>query len=419
MSAAPPLFVLYVPGLDRRRVTRENTPFVYDALARFPNVALRTLPTTELVPTLFTGTWPHEHGIWQVKLRRDVRDTWAARALSLVPDAVTTTVQGVRHVIDGNYDLATVPWRRRRRFELRRFKYTRRTGGDLAFGEGRGVASLFDHLGERGRYLFTMRFSELERLGNELPSGRFDLELLEMYAFDVLSHWNLDRPDVIRVCLARVDEFVRRVAHRARERGVRLMLLVDHGQELVRERIDLRGRLRESRVPGREYDYFLEVGVARLWFHTERARRTLLDVLRATPRLRVLGAPDLRELGIDFPDDSFGEAYVIADHGVAFFPHDYYQPLANVFLGLTHDAQRPRVGDPRHRGSHGQHPDHESETGYLCLLEDGFVADREESPLVDFAPTVLALLGRPPLPSMGGRACFRESGPHGSAIAGR
>jgi hypothetical protein len=102
---------------------------------------------------------------------------------------------------------------------------------------------------------------------------------------------------------------------------------------------------------------------------------------------------------------------VVADHGWAFFPHDYYQPLANLVLGLLHDAQRPRILDPRHRASHGQHPEHPSEMGYLTLLEGSVATDLDEVSLVDFAPTVLSLLGREAPPTMRGRAAFRPSGP--------
>ncbi len=130
------------------------------------------------------------------------------------------------------------------------------------------------------------------------------------------------------------------------------------------------------------------------------------ECLARLPHTRLLSWRDLSAYGIEFEDDAFGELYVCADPGWIFFPHDFYQPLANLFLGLTDHHQRPRLFQPRHRGNHGYLPEHPSERGFVLYADTGWRPARAEMALVDFAPTVLALLGEPVPAHMHGSAAF-------------
>ena len=186
------------------------------------------------------------------------------------------------------------------------------------------------------------------------------------------------------------------------------MVLVDHGQEPVVGSIPLTRMLQESGVPEREYSFFAELAMARFWFHTDRARARLREGLARLPHLRVLSWRDLAAYGIRFEDDAFGELYACAEPGWIFFPHDYYQPLANLFLGLTDRHQHPRVFQPRHRGNHGYLPEHPSERGFVLLAEEGWRATEGEMAIVDFAPSVLTLLGHASPPHMRGSAVWTQ-----------
>jgi hypothetical protein len=406
-----PLFVAYVPGLDARRIRAATTPCLHALRSSFPTVTLRTLPSVELLPTLVTGVPPQEHGIWQVRLRPEARAMPAPSLADRLPDVIGTTLQCVRQFVDSGYDLGAVPPRRRRMFELQRFKYTRREHDRRAMDTIGASRSLFGLLGDRARYVFTKSFAALARLGHELPSGRREFELLEMYALDLFQHWHLDRPAELEQAYRRTDEFIRALRTRAAERGVRFMVLVDHGQEGVVGTVPLRRVLAASGVPEREYSMFVEAAMARFWFHTERARTTLSRRFAALAHVTPIGWRDLTRYGIAFDDDACGELYLSADPGWIFFPHDFYQPVANLFLGLFGGHQRPRLFDPHHRGNHGYLPQHPSERGFVTLAEPGAAALRDEMSLIDFAPTVLALLGRDPPPVMRGVPAFTAAEP--------
>jgi hypothetical protein len=54
---------------------------------------------------------------------------------------------------------------------------------------------------------------------------------------------------------------------------------------------------------------------------------------------------------------------------VGFFPHDFYQPLANAWLALTDSKQLARLTDARQRHNHGYLPDHACEQGSTAVLD--------------------------------------------------
>lgn len=406
-----PLFVCYIPGLDERRIDGRRTPYLHELRHLFPVTGLRTLPCTELVPTLISGTLPHQHGVWQVSLRPEFRGGAPRGLLGRVPDGVVSVAQLARHFFDRTYDLAVIPWRRRRRFVLHRFKYTRRSASADELQDFAGFHTVFGLLGEQARYEFTKDFAALPELARRLPSGQRVLEFLEMYALDLVQHWHLDDDAVMDDALARTDRFVRELHARCRERGVRFMLLVDHGQELVVGTVPLVQALTRSGVPESEFSYFAELASVRLWFHSDRARSVLPGLLAKLPHVTLRSWRDMHAYDVRFEDDAFGELYVFADAGYVFFPHDFYQPLGNLVLGVMDRQQRARARRPVHRGNHGYLPDHPSERGWM-LMDDATVRPRRtEAGIVDVAPTLLELVGVTPPDYMQGRCLYGGHGP--------
>ena len=141
------LLVLYVPSLDRRLIGPKTAPYLNGCLTRCPPIELETHPSVELLPTLVTGVWPHQHRMWQVRLKPESKSTIHQRLIDLLPDRWTTTFQCVRHWFDPDYDVPTIEPRRRRRFELHRIKVQRRFGGGATDSlHHNGVQSLFSLL---------------------------------------------------------------------------------------------------------------------------------------------------------------------------------------------------------------------------------------------------------------------------------
>lgn len=403
------VFVCYVPGLDLRRIPPGDCPSIAGLLASSPWVRIRGLPDTEHVPTILTGVYPHEHGVWQLRLlsAEERSPPGRGRLVHRLPDLLTTTVQGIAHALTKSMDLATMPPHRRHRFALHRFKYERREG---RWSEpSRRTPSLFQLLGQdSSRYTFCRRFGRLGAALRKLPTPSARLDFFELYAFDLTQHWNLDRQQAMRDALRRVDEAVERLRSRCAEEDRVFLLLSDHGQEPVRGRIDLMGAVAALDVTDDEYAFYLQVPSARFWFSTDRAREAILEMLEALPHTRVLGYRELHRYGVRFPSGAYGEVYAFAEPGHVFFPHDFYHPLANLFLGLSDPQQRPRLRDPVHRGCHGYLPEAQSEVGFLLVAEEGCEATRQVIELVDVAPTILSLLGVPQPDRMTGSSAFAQ-----------
>ena len=232
------------------------------------------------------------------------------------------------------------------------------------------------------------------------------LEFVEFYGFDLFSHWNLDHLERIHEKMRYVDSFVERLHKRCQDANVTMVLLVDHGQELIKSSINIIKQLKQSRVPRNEFVYFVEVSAVRLWFKTDRARIEITKLLDGIENVTVKTYQQMHEHGICFDNPKHGELYCFANHGHTFFPHDFYNPIANAYLGITDPLLRPRLFNPHHRGNHGHLPTHPAEEGYVILCHDDYKSSFERGHVQDFAPTMMDLVGMPPAEHMTGRVLF-------------
>ena len=389
------LFICYIPGMDLRRINTNNAPYITRLFNLYPWAKIKTLPNVELVPTLLTGVYPHEHGIWQVKLRSDQSSSLKYRLIDEIPDILITTFQCLVHLFNQSFDLAAIPSKRRRLLELKRFKYTRREkSSEILFRIG-GVESIFSIVGKgKGKYVFSKKFDGLDKLLYNLCSEDYRLEFLELYSLDILQHWNLDETNEISKFYRGIDNFVKNLHEKCQSKNSTLMILSDHGQEQVKGSIDIKKELKKLNLSENEYNFYTEVPMARFWFHTDRARRTIIDMLSSIDNGTVLSYKDMHKYNVKFDDDEYGEIYFIVDPGYIIFPHDFYQPLANIFLGLTDWQQRSRIFNPKHRGVHGYLPQYDSERGFIMILDhNNYRIDKRDVDIIDVAPSILSLLG--------------------------
>ena len=388
------ILVCLIRGLDRRRIGELTTPYINDLLKSFPSVRINTIPTPELLQTLFTGQYPHEHGMWEVKLKSDLSSFIKDKAIDTFPDFLTTTFQCLLHLATKSFDLAAVPPWRRRRFELSRYKNSPVPLEGLF--RVHKVHSIFDIIGEgkiNHLWAFNYKFNERDKILTSLCSNSYELEWLDFYFLDLLQHWYLDDEIKVQNFYRGADQFVEKLHYKCKKNAVSLLLLSDHGMEVVKGSIDIKSKLKRLEISSDEYTFFIEAPVARFWFHTDRVRSIILNMLSSIKHGQVQSYKDLQEYNIKFPDARFGETYFRTDPGYIIFPHDFYHPLANIFLGLTDWQQRSRIFNPKHRGYHGYPSNNESEKGLMILLDECYKAKKQEVEIIDIAPTVLELLG--------------------------
>lgn len=414
------LCVCYIHGLDRRDIDPDRTPFLDSLQQAGALVPVDTLPSNELVSTVFTGAYPHEHGIWQVTLKDRVSRSFIDRALDALPDLVTTSYHCLRYQFDKDYELPAVPRWRRRRFDFHRYKYTRwMHGGDTLRGIG-GYDTLFDLLGERCRFQFAKDLTGTRRLLETLPSpgADVDVDFVQTYGLDLFEHWNLDQPGQVQHWIAQLDRWLADADARCRDAGVDMLLFSDHGQQAVTDYIDLPAILRDCGIGRDDLTYYIEAQCARFWFHTDDARRRVMARLAAVDRTTLLTRAQLADHGLHFEDDRYGEAYLFTDQAWLFFPHDHHQPLANLVSAWTErEVMGRRAFDGRQKGYHGHLGPHPAEEGFLAMTRPGFDIRVERATLRDIAPTILALVGTDPAPTMRGRPVFAAAQPANALAA--
>lgn len=387
-------------------------PFLDGLIRRGTVVDWDGHPTTEIWPTLVTGGNPGQHLIWHCKLAdRGKAEGWLDQLLESLPDRVVATCQLFRHFTDREFDMPCIPHRRRRHLEFHRLKFNARSEPAQYRNVG-GSDTLFSALGDDAEYGVTGNFDDFGKLLEQWPRESTRLDWLEIHAYDIASHYNVHREDVMKLRGKQMDDFIRAYHQKCMDAGRRFFLVVDHGQEPIIGSVNLEKVMKRSGAKAAEYVYFTAQGVAKFWFRTESARQALEAELRRTSHVHVMDWQEMNEtFGFDLGPE-WGELYVIADNAYVFFPHDFHHLLAHLHLGLVNPEMRSRLWSFNVAAYHGQMPGHPSERGFMVADDASLrrtVGEGELVQIVDVAPTLLSLVGQEPLSHMKGRVLFHDS----------
>lgn len=413
------LFVCYIPGLDLRHVGAANTPYLFSLLDSYPSVKLNGYTCSELLPAILTGTYPRDHGKYQVSIKSGAENNHShmnGAGESLVdklPDVVSTTVQGLMSLVDRDFDLPGIPPRRRRMLDLdTRFKFYARNKNPQVLMNIGGLETIFNvtGMGENlGSYRFTMEFRKLESMLNEICQGRHSFEFFEIHSLDIIQLWYSDQPDKVGDFYRHMDDFLKKLHAQCIREDTRLVILSDRALEPIVDSIDLLSVIRELPVDDGAYSYFIEPPMARFWFHDNAARNVIIDALSAIPQGSVLTYQDMEQHNLRLGDGRFGDIFFVANAGVIIFPHDFYNPIGNFYLGLTDWKQRPRLKSPLQRAVHGYLPHTPGEVGFTLVCDKDFEAAISDAKIVDVAPTLLSMLGSRIPDHMQGQNFFRTA----------
>ena len=401
------LLVFFASAMDYRRIDPEHTPYLYSLSQRYPYSRINNFPEIDLDPTLFTGLYPHEHGMWQVRLKSEY-DAYKNSVHDYIPDIVSTTKQCFIHLYSGSFNLASVPDWRRRRFEIMKTRYDNKILSEYLTINGSDT--FFNIIGERDcSYTYSTNLYKLNQIVPNIFSKNLRYELIETHGLDTISHWYLDNKQRMTEAYNIVDRYIKYLHAECEKRGITLMILADHGMELVKKTVNIKQKILELDIKNSEITYYIEASKVRFWFHSDSAREKMLNYLSTNTQGMLFNRQDMSAYNINFEDDSSGEYYFVLNPGNIFFPNDFYHPIGNLFLGLTNKQSRSRLLNPAHRGYHGYLPNNDCEKGTLMLLHDAYKTDREEIETIDVAPTIVNLLGDKQPSSLKGRSAFHHS----------
>lgn len=309
-------------------------------------------------PTILTGLDPCAHGHWSMFHRTMRSELAPLRRFDVLPEWIAGHRRVRRRLLaahrkrsgfTGYYNLYRIPFRLFREFDLseKRDIYAPDAFDSLPDGSGR-VESIFDVLArERVPYRVWNWKTGLEQAFTELSEAISDgpplgFALLYTAVMDAFLHEHVGDTAAVAAAAAELEECVARAVARAHDSYARVDLLIfsDHGMAETTGEIDLMSAV-ESLGLEHERDYlaFYDSTMGRFWFHNERARVAITDMLRGTDRGTVLSDDELRSEGVFFEDGRYGELVFLMDPGVLIVPS---------YMG----ARAPR-------GMHGFTPEHE------------------------------------------------------------
>ena len=400
------LMIFFLSALDYRRIDQEHTPYLYSLSKRYPWTRMNNFPEVDLDPTLFTGLYPHQHKVWQVRLKTGY-DFNKYFARDYLPDIVTTTSQCLIHMYTGSFNLASIPDWRRRRFEIFKTRYDNK--GVSEYLKLNGFDTIFSVIGESNcNYIYDTKLHNLDHLKPELFYKDLRLELIQTHGLDAISHWYIDNKRELTSAYNYVDRHIKFLHSECEKKGITLMIMIDHGMEPVKNSVDIIQKINEMGIKNNEITYYIEASKVRFWFHSDSAREKMLNYLSENPDGVLLSRQDMHEFNVKFEDDIYGEYYFVLNPGTIFYPNDFYQPLGSLYLGLTNKQMRSRLKSPVYRGYHGYLPHNDSEKGTLMLLHNEYKAHREEIETIDVAPTIIDLLGYEQPESLKGISAFNR-----------
>ena len=176
----------------------------------------------------------------------------------------------------------------------------------------------------------------------------------------------------MRTVLSRVDDQIRRFHEDflARRPDARFMIIGDHGMSQVHERVDAGGEVVRIanelglRV-GKDFFFFLDSTMLRVWFETPDARSKLAPAIFEShvlaSRGRVLTSQLAESLHVPVADRTYGDLIWWADRGVLVWPDFFHSPDAHI------------------SGMHGYDPSHADSHGTCIVFGPGISARQVET----------------------------------------
>ncbi len=321
------------------------------------------------IPSILTGKMPREHGHFAFFTRAN-GDTPFARykILARIPRAITrrgrvrarmSKILKPLHGITGYFQLYNMPFE-----HLHLFDYTEKRDLFQPGGINGGMPTIFDYLriNDIPAHIADWHLTETQNLAaarRAIRNRRIQFAFVYLGAMDSILHNEGKFGDGVPRKIRWYGHEIRRLLDIARQhyREVRLFVFSDHGMTDTTECCPLMQRIEALGLTfGRDYLAIYDSTMARFWFNTPGARDRITDALRGEPRGSILTPEQLAQLGCDFPENHYGEAFFLMNPGILLCPsfmgekplaamHGYdpqHPDSTAAFMSNIPDTPRPR-----------------------------------------------------------------------------
>ena len=302
------------------------------------------------VPTILTGKVPAEHGRWNLLRYSPNKSPFAwTRFLKFLPEPMLENRYSRKAIniiskriarSEGYFSSHGLPVRHLSSFDVCETTNIYKPGGIT------GSRNVFDYFIENDIPYKSYSYHDgsdealIEQAESDLSAGSESVFFLYLAELDDYLHHHCYDLDGIHQRVSWYFEKINKLVAVAQSRAsdVRFHVFSDHGMTPIREHYDLIGYLQKAGVgPKSNYISVFDSTMARFWFSDTKLRDGVLSALRECPAGRILKEEELRDLGIFFPDDRYGEVIFLLEPGILIHP---------CFFGNYAPA-----------GMHGFHPD--------------------------------------------------------------
>lgn len=320
------------------------------------------------IPTILSGQLPRESGRWNLFYYDPVNSPFRwLRLFSFLPGFVLNS-RVVRRAIrivskavngfKGYFQIYGVPVELLPYFDISEKKDIYRPGGV--------PDSIFNRLDLMGLSYRTYSYHDysdekvIQTAIQDARDAKVDFQFLYLCELDAFLHHWCHEEDKVEKELRRYEVWLRDLYSEATKDGEEVAFFVfsDHGMTPKRAGFDLLSRIHSTGLSERkDYLPLYDSTMARFWLFSEESRRTIANTLESISCGHILSAAELEALGLDFPDNRYGDIIFLMDPGVmiepsfmgdkapdgmhGFHPDDIYSSAA--FLGNRHPGRSVRM----------------------------------------------------------------------------
>ena len=390
------LFVLDAFRYDY--ITKENTPFLWECRKQGRNIK-HVIPSAGFCERteIFTGLKPNESGFFTAigydPQKSTYRDNLFFNIVGKVESFLSIfTIRNLsiskifRKIILKSFRFLTVSHKLKPYnipFSFLRYFNLTEDEHDMETKKFVGSASIFEILGKKNKLTYLDSFTSLGKPSNGNDSERIKSAIyhsskknyifIPIYIGDIDSNGHKFGPNskdlgpelkkIDSILKDSVDQFLKV------DEKTNFIFLGDHGMTTVKSILDVEKHIvslaKKLRLKkGRDYIYFLDSTILRVWFLTENAKKKYEEVLRKDKYLSLNGKIINEEIckrnHIPIGDRRYGDLTWWANEGVLIFPDFFHY-------------QKP------YKGMHGYEPIYPSTYGTCIVIGSGVEKSYVES----------------------------------------
>jgi len=286
------------------------------------------------IPTILTGQPPEGHKHLSFYYYDEEKSPFKIfKMLKFLPSKIFDRWR-VRHILSriikkikgytGYFELYAMPFDR-----LQYFDYIEKT--DLFVPGGLApVNNIADELEARDikYHISNWRLSEKENIAslvNDLEKGEIEFAFLYTAAMDGLLHRVTKDGDKVPQKLDFYKKEIAKVWKKAEEKyeDFEFYVMSDHGMTTLIDDMDLKKPIEALPYKfGKDYVAVYDSTMARFWFKDSLAKAAIIQILEREEHGKILSDAELKEHGVSFDDNMYGELIFLLDPGYQIAPSD-------------------------------------------------------------------------------------------------